>query len=81
MAVVFPYAVYQVPPPLLPAFEHATICNVSTFVPRGPHQRIRMHSGRCTCLRALALPCHVAVLWFLTYFHSAFGGTVMPAAL
>ena len=65
---------------LLPAFEHATIRNVSTFVPHGPYQRTRMHSGRCTCLRTLALPFHVAMLGFLTYLHSAYGGTVMPAA-
>ena len=30
--------------------------------------------------RTLALPCHVAMLGFLTYLHSAHGGTVMPAA-
>ena len=81
MAVVFPYAVYQVPPLSLPAFEYATIRNVSTFVLHGPYQRTRMHSGRCTCLRTLALPCHIAMLGFVTHLHSAFGGTVMPAAL
>ena len=69
MAVVFPYAVYQVPPLLLPAFEHATIRNVSTFVPHGPYQRTRVHVR------------HVAMLGFLTYLHSAYGGTVMHADL
>ena len=39
---------------------------VSSFAPHKPYQRIRMHSGRCTCLRTLA--CLVAVLGFLPTF-------------
>ena len=68
MAVVFPYAAYQVPPFLLPAVEHATILNVSNFESLGPYQCTRMHSGKCTCFRPVALPCRVAMLGFLTSY-------------
>ena len=31
LAVVFPFAAYQVPPPLLPTVEHVTLLNASNF--------------------------------------------------
>ena len=39
----------------------------------------RTHSGRCTCLRNVVLPCHVAKFGLLTLTQSANGRLVMPA--
>ena len=60
--VVFPYAVCQVPP-LFAASLRA--CYHAQCVHHGPHQCTRMHSGRCTCLRTLALHAHASSLHFV----------------